>query len=204
MMRVGLMNLGDAPRVFHNKINRPVVVPVGRVVATDLDTQAIQALKFPARPETVLVCAPDAAIPEEMEKIILLLTTIEFEDANVIVARFNEIAPPNNMVGIRPSRMQMREVLKRMVEDYIDEQVRAEGGEKPLIKDDVDPRKLEEELERQRNTDEPDPTHAIQQEKNKRAEAAMTPARVVQNRNPPPVSKVKPSGGRRNPKSKRA
>lgn len=208
MMRVGLMNLGDSPRVFHNKINRAVVVPVGRVVATDLDTQAIQALKFPARPETVLVCEPDALIPVEMEKIISLLTVIEFEEPGAILTKFHEIAPPNNMVGtIRPSRMQMRTVLRTMVEDYINEQVRAESGENPLIRDDVSPEKLQEELDNQREDNTPAPLHPLREEKNKRAELNATPARVVVNRAPPPddsTSKVKPgTGGRRTPKAKK-
>jgi hypothetical protein len=185
MMRVGLMNLGDATRVFHNKINRMVTVPVGRVVVTDLDARAVQDLKFPARPETVLVCHPDATIPEEMEKIIALLTTIEFEEPHIILQKFHEIAPPNNLKGsMRPSRMQMRMVLRSMVEDYISEQIHAESGDKPLIKDDVDPNVLQRELDRQMDNEEPEPMHPLRQEKIDKAiienrPASRAPARVA-------------------------
>jgi len=194
-MRVGLMNLGDGPRVFHNKINRAVVVPVGMVVAADLDTRAIQDLKFPSRPETVLVCGPDDCIPEDMQRVVNLLSVIEFEDPNKIMQQFHAVAPPNNMTGsMRPSRMQMRIILKTMVEDYVQAQVQAETGDKPLIKDDVDPSVLQNELDRQMGND-ADSVHPLRQERMDRAKSEMTkPAHVppaTTRRPAPPARKAK-------------
>lgn len=157
-MRVGLMNLGDNPRVFHNKLNRAVLVPVGRVVATDLDERAVHALKHPTRPETVLVCEPEEAIPDEMVKVIELMTIIEFETHELALRKFNELVPPSNILfgdSLRPSRMQMRQYLRTMVEDFVASRA---TGEK-IIRDDVDPRQLERELEEQQNQD---PMHPLQ------------------------------------------
>jgi hypothetical protein len=119
MMRVALMNLGDTPRVFYNKINRAVLVPVGRVVNTDLTAAMVQGLKFPAKPETLLVCEPDTPIPEEMQRVVDLLSIVDFESHETVRQRFHEIAPPNNLTELRPSRMQIRMLLRTMVEDYI-------------------------------------------------------------------------------------
>jgi hypothetical protein len=145
MMRVGLLNLGDGNRLFYNKIGRAVLVPVGKMVTADLDDHTLQGLKYPLRPETILVCEPEAPIPDEMQKVIDLLALLEFESHEILTRRFQEIAPPNNLVDLRPSRAQIRVALRTMVEDYIQAQI---SGEK-IIRDDVDPDVLEEELEHQ-------------------------------------------------------
>jgi len=176
MMRVGLMNLGDAPRVFHNRISRAVVVPVGRVVVADMFERDVQALKFPARPETVLVCDPETEVPEHMARVISLLNRAEFEEHHKVLTEFQAIAPPNNLgPGMRPSRMQIRELLRGMVEDYIFEAVRAETGDKPLIRDDKDPAVLEREYAEQTRTEAPEP-HPLRQEKNEKVAATIANA----------------------------
>jgi hypothetical protein len=139
MMRVGLLNLGDAPRIFHNILNRAVVAPIGKVVIADLHPHTVQGLQFPIRPETVMVCEPDAEVPDEMQKIVDLLASIDDVAHEVAIRKFFEIAPPNN-IG-RPSRAQIRMALRTMVEDYIQEHI---GGDK-IIRDDQDPVQLEAE-----------------------------------------------------------
>lgn len=161
-MRVGLMNLGDAPRVFHNKLNRPVVVPVGRVVNADLDARVIEGIKFSSRPETVLVCEPDAAVPPEMQAVVELLEVLEFESPQTIVTKFHQIAPANNFDTMHPSRAQVRHALRTMVEDFV---AKAHGlEEKQRVRDDVDPEALERELYQQELHEQP-PMHPVQREK---------------------------------------
>lgn len=199
MMRVGLMNLGDGPRVFHNKINRAVLVPVGRVVAADLDERAVHALKFPTRPETVLVCEPEEVIPDEMAKVIELMSIIEFETHELALRKFHEIVPADNVAfadNRRPSRMQMRQYLRTMVEDYVAQRA---IGEK-FIRDDVAPEVLQEELEQ-------DHVHPIQQHRQEevaREEAARAPV-VPPARTPPPAREASAEkAAKRGPKKKAA
>jgi hypothetical protein len=161
MMRVGLMNLGDSPRVFHNKIQRAVVVPVGRVVIADLDTRTIENLKFPAHPETVYVCDPETKIPEEMQAIVELLDVIDHESHQDAINRFHKMTPPSNFGDVHPSKAQMKRVLRHMVEDFI---ATSYGNEKQPVHDDVDPEELEREAEKQER-DKPPPVHPIRQAK---------------------------------------
>ena len=179
MMRVGLLNLGDGNRLFYNKIGRAVLVPVGKMVTTDLDDHTLQGLKYPLRPETILVCEPEAPIPDEMQKVIDLLALLEFESHEVLTRRFQEIAPPNNLIEFRPSRAQIRVALRTMVEDFIQAQI---SGEK-IIRDDVDPEVLQDELDH--------PVHPIERAKQERTAEDMTlPAAPgpVRKKTQPPLS----------------
>jgi hypothetical protein len=151
------MNLGDGARVFHNRLNKPVFVPVGAVVIADLSNHVVQGLQFAQNP-TVLVGDPSVTeIPEEMRKIVDILTTVDFESTNVLIQKFNAIAPPNNMVNMHPSRMQIRIFLRTMVEDWIATQT----GHEKQIRDDVDPDRLLREFNRQRFPQ--DPPHPLTQ-----------------------------------------
>lgn len=164
-MLVSVLNLGESQRIFHNRLGRAVAVPVGKIVHIDLTGAVVQGLKFSAQPETVYIGDETMTdIPEEVKGYIDLLHVIEFDSYERLVEAFLRVAPPNNLTQIRPSRMQMRTALRTMVEDWIDAQ---REGEK-LIRDDVDPRKLEEEqTEADRNPKEPE--HPLKKE----ADAAL-------------------------------
>lgn len=164
-MLVSVLNLGESQRIFHNRLGRAVAVPVGKIVHIDLTGAVVQGLKFSAQPETVYIGDETMTdIPEEVKGYIDLLHVIEFDSYERLVEAFLRVAPPNNLTQIRPSRMQMRTALRTMVEDWIDAQ---REGEK-LIRDDVDPRKLEEEqIEADRNPKEPE--HPLKKE----ADAAL-------------------------------
>lgn len=174
MMRVSLMNLGDAPRVFHNRLNRAVVVPVGRVVIADLAALEIQNLKFPSRGETVLVGEPEITeIPLEMRGVVDLLAVVEFESYERALQKFLAVVPPGSMTESRPSRMQIRRFLQTMVEDYIAQQT---SPKTKTVHDDEDPKVLERELERQKGGAEQSPVHPIDQVKrDKIATETMVP-----------------------------
>lgn len=166
-MQISLMNLGDTPRVFHNRLGKPVIIPVGKVVITDLSPMDVQNLKFPARPETILVCPPEMTeIPAEMRGVVDLLAVLEFESHEKALQRFAQVIPPGHSTATRPSRMQMRQYLHTMIEDYI----QAQTSPKPkTLHDDEDPQVLERELERQKRGAEEVPLHPfaiIEQEKN--------------------------------------
>lgn len=168
-MRVSLMNLGDAPRVFHNRLNHAVVVPTGRVVVADLTPMAIQGLKF-GRGETVLVGEPDVVdIPIEMQGVVELLSVLEFEGYERSLQKFLQVIPPGHSTATRPSRMQMRRYLQTMVEDYI---AQRNAPEKRPVRDDEDPRVLEKELEKQKHESEQSPVHVLDQAKRDRNLAA--------------------------------
>lgn len=164
-MLVSVLNLGESQRIFHNRLGRAVAVPVGKIVHIDLTGAVVQGLKFSAQPETVYIGDETMTdIPEEVKGYIDLLHVIEFDSYERLVEAFLRVAPPNNLTQIRPSRMQMRTALRTMVEDWIDAQ---REGEK-VIRDDVDPRKLEEEqTEADRNPKQPE--HPLKKE----ADAAL-------------------------------
>lgn len=159
-MNVAVMNLGESPRVFHNRLGRAVLVPVGKVVDIDLPGSVVQGLKHPSRPETVLIGEEGEQIPGEMQGVLDLLHTLEFESYESLVSRFLAVAPPNNLTQIRPSRMQMRVALRTMVEDWIDAQ---RHGEK-VVHDDVDPEQLEQE-QRDEDRNPKEPVHPLKKEK---------------------------------------
>lgn len=164
-MLVSVLNLGESQRIFHNRLGRAVAVPVGKIVHIDLTGAVVQGLKFSAQPETVYIGDETMTdIPEEVKGYIDLLHVIEFDSYERLVEAFLRVAPPNNLTQIRPSRMQMRTALRTMVEDWIDAQ---REGEK-VIRDDVDPKKLEEEqTEADRNPKQPE--HPLKKE----ADAAL-------------------------------
>lgn len=179
-MRVSLMNLGDAPRVFHNRLNRAVVIPVGRVIAIDMNPMEVQNLQNPAKGETILVGEPDVTeIPPEMQGVVDLLAIIDFESHEKAIQKFMLVVPPDSMTEIRPSRMQMRRYLQTMVEDYVAQQRNPEKE----VHDDVDPQVLEDELKKQTDGAKAPPVHALDQEKRDRG-AALTEARSAE---PPPL-----------------
>jgi hypothetical protein len=184
-MRVSLMNLGDGPRVFHNRLNRAVVIPVGRVVTIDMNAREIQDLQFPRRPESVLIGEPDVTeIPESMQKVVHLLSIIEFEENIKIIRLFHEISPPSNLTHLRPSRMQIRGILQTMVEDFVTAELAKQRGEPKttVVRDDEDPELLERELARQREPD-ADPPHPIAQLKQGKI-AAQVPPVLTMDRQP--------------------
>lgn len=194
-MRVGLMNLGDAPRVFHNKLNRAVVVPVGRVVIADLDARVIEGIKFSTRPETVLVCEPDTEVPPEMQAIVELLEIIEFETPHNIIAKFHQIAPANNFDTMHPSRAQIRHALRTMVEDFV---AKAHGlEEKQRVRDDVNPEVLERELQEQEMHEQP-PMHPVQREKYEQ----MVAAGIIERPGTMPAPAREPAPARKSKKGK--
>lgn len=163
-MNVAVMNLGESPRVFHNRLGRAVLVPVGKVVDIDLPGSVVQGLKHPSRPETVLIGEEGEQIPEDMRGVLDLLHTLEFDSYEVLVSKFLMLAPPNNLTQIRPSRMQMRVALRTMVEDWIE----AQRDESKVVHDDVDPEQLEQE-ERDADRNPKEPTHPLKKEEDVRA-----------------------------------
>lgn len=185
MMRVSLMNLGDAPRVFHNRLNRPVVVPTGRVVVADLSPMEIQNLKFPAKGETVLVGEPDVTeIPVEMQGVVDLLAVIDFESETKALAKFLEVIPPGHATDTRPSRMQMRRFLHTMVEDYV---AKMSNGKPETVHDDEDPRVLEDEIRRQNSGAALPPVHPLEQVKRDRAAEQVANDRPIPSRERAPA-----------------
>jgi len=169
MMMVSLMNLGDAPRVFNNRLGKKFIVPVGRVVTADMTGRAVQDIKFSRTPETVLVReGGDTKIPDEMQKVVDLMAVIEFGDNHEISRRFKEMVPPQNMNEMRPSRAQIRRYLRTMVEDFII----AESGRQKQVRDDVD----EEQLVREFEMNEPDPVHPLVQKRRDDRESKIVQA----------------------------
>jgi hypothetical protein len=144
-MLVSLMNLGESQRIFHNRLGRAVAVPVGKIVQVDLPGNVVQSLKFSSTPETIYVGDESMVdVPEEVKGYLDLLHVIEFDSYEKLVEEFLRVAPPNNLTAIRPSRMQMRTMLRTMVEDWIEAQREGDGK---VIHDDVDPKQLEKEKE---------------------------------------------------------
>jgi hypothetical protein len=166
-MRVALLNLGESPRIFHNRLNKPISVPVGKITIADLDGRVVQGLMHPVTPETLLVGDENMTIPAEVGGLIDLLAIVEFEDYESLLRRFLEVAPPNNLgPGMRPSRQQIRQLLRSMVEDWI---AAHRDGSRP-IHDDKDPRQLEDALKEQESRrQDPEPTHPFREEKERRA-----------------------------------
>ena len=161
-MRVGLMNLGDATRVFFNKLNRQVIVPVGRVVNADLDARVVENIRFSKRPETILICEPDAKVPDELQAVVDLLEVLDLESDQELVNRFHRVLPANNFDTMHPSRAQIRHAIRMHVEDYV---AHAHGLEqKQQVQDDVNPEILERELHEQ-EMNEPPPMHPLQRQK---------------------------------------
>lgn len=175
MMRVSLLNLGDTPRIFHDRLGKPTAVPVGVCTVADLSSQVVQGLRFPVGPETILVREEhETDIPDDVRPVINLLRTIEFDSQEDILVKFLSVVPPNNLTQIRPSRQQMRMTLHTMVVDWIAAQ--RDNVQRPFVRDDEDPKQLEREqadAERQRQP----PVHPVQKEKDQTRRAAPTPAR---------------------------
>jgi hypothetical protein len=141
------MNLGDAPRVFHDRLNQTVVVPIGCIVSADLADRTIEGIQHSRSPETVLVVdAGTKELPDEMQGVVDLMAVIDDNGSEEQVRRlFLSLVPPEQTLGIRPSRMQIRMHLRRMAEDY----VAAQNGKKSsmsIVRDDVDPAQLEREI----------------------------------------------------------
>ena len=112
------MNLGDGIRVFHDRLNNPVVIGIGRIVRADLPKSVVQGIINSRTPETVLVCEPNAKIiPEEIRAVVELLSLIDAENEETIRRMFRSIVPPGHMTDMNLSRMQIRVVLRTMVED---------------------------------------------------------------------------------------
>lgn len=166
-MRVALLNLGEAPRIFHNRLNKPISCPVGKITIADLDARVVQGLKHPVTPETVLVGEEDMKIPDDIAKIIDLLAVVEFEGYELLLRRFLEVAPPNNLgPGMRPSRQQVRQMLRTMVEDWI--AAYRENPKAKVIRDDKDPNELSELEKAEQRRQNPDPEHPLETERKRK------------------------------------
>lgn len=166
-MRVALLNLGESPRIFYNRLNKPVSVPVGKITVADLDGRIVEGLRNPSTPETILVGDEDMKIPDEVVGIIELLAVVEFESYERLLARFLKIAPPNNLgPAMRPSRQQIRQMLRTMVEDWI---AAKRDGQQVPIHDDKNPEQLKELEEAERNRQDPNPPHPIAEQRKHRA-----------------------------------
>jgi hypothetical protein len=153
------------------------------VVIADLSGQVVQGLRFSAMPDTVLVRDEnEASVPEEVRGYLDLLHVIEFDGYEDLLRRFLEVVPPNNLTQIRPSRQQMRMMLRTMVEDWISAQRDRKNGER-FIHDDVDPKELEKEEQKQRDDAEKEkwgePTHpfkrAADEAREARADVVVSP-----------------------------
>jgi hypothetical protein len=139
-MKVDLINLGDSPRVFYDARQQPVVLGIGRVVCADMGEKALQAIAKFKDTETVLVAPQgEGSIPEELQKVVDLLSVIEFEEYNTLLIRMRDIIPITEATDMRPNRQQIRSALRAKIDEYIAAQRE--------VHDDVDPKVLQKELE---------------------------------------------------------
>jgi hypothetical protein len=167
MMRVSVMNLGETPRIFHDRLGKPVAAPVGRVTIVDLTERVVDGLRNPHHPETVLVRdASETGIPSDVKGVVELLHILEFDGYDELLIKFLALVPPNNLTQIRPSRQQMRMTLRTMIEDWVEAQ--RSGSDRPgrFTRDDIDPRELQREADEEEKRREP--VHPLRREQEKR------------------------------------
>lgn len=184
-MRVALLNLGESPRIFYNRLNKAISVPVGKITIADLDGRVVQGLRHPSTPETILVGDESMTIPDEVKGIIDLLAVVEFESEQTLLRRFLQIAPPSNLgPDMRPSRQQIRQHLRTMIEDWV-AAARQNGTTTHVIHENKDPEKLDRALrEQEQRRQNPDSEHALEIERKRRLDGEAT---GVHHREAPPA-----------------
>lgn len=172
-MKVDLLNLGDAPRVFYDRRNLPIVVGVGKIVPADMSELTLRTIGT-GRDTVVVANAGEGVIPPELVDVVTLLATLEFEEYGTLLRRYNEIVKTDDSTQMRPTRAQMRTSLKNVVEDYV------RSAARKSIHDDVDPAQLERERRQQQT---PPKTESPPPERQPPAHALApnaTPAPTVQ------------------------
>jgi hypothetical protein len=155
-MRVSLTNLGENPRVLYDQRNAPVLIGIGKSVDADISESVLEGLEKFKETETLIIAEPgEGKVPDELRRIVDLLSVIDFERYDVLLRQMHTISAPDSNLEIRPTRAAMRLRLRTMIDDYIAKLSLA--NRRQQIRDDVDPKKLEseEKAAAEKNTDEP-------------------------------------------------
>lgn len=152
-----LMNFGDNTRVIHDIDKIPVVINIGESRKIDLDDYTAGFIKKSQPTDTLMMVPISAEMPPKLQELLSIMQALDNTFYDEILERCTNLLGPKNLPEMRPSRAALRSFLKDIAIVHSRDLnlsfegaikiVAAEKEQRRVIKDDVDPLKLQRELE---------------------------------------------------------
>ena len=152
-MQTMLMNFGDNTRIVYGSNRKAMTIGIGQARRIDLDEPTMKFIKRAQETDTLLMVPIDEQMPSDLVELLSILEVMSTGDYHAILSRMTALIGADNMPGIQPNRHEMRNTLRELTmllanrrAATLAEAIEAQKPKTP-IQDDVDPKKLEKELE---------------------------------------------------------